>query len=83
MFDFTSVFLQNYLLIEVMKVGSYTYLRMSRLEANASFKLVRKKVQETNFLDSVFGRVSEPEPHGAGVFSWSRSRHFGPAPAPP
>ena len=28
-------------------------------------------------------RVSEPEPPGAGVFGWSRSRHFGPAPAPP
>ena len=28
---------------------------------------------------------SEPEPPGAGVpvFGWSRSRHFGPAPAPP
>ena len=29
------------------------------------------------------GRVSEPEPPGAGVFGWSQSRHFGPAPAPP
>ena len=28
-------------------------------------------------------RVSEPELPGAGVFGWSRSRHFGPAPAPP
>ena len=27
-------------------------------------------------------RVSEPEPPGAGVFGWSRRRHFGPAPAP-
>ena len=26
---------------------------------------------------------SEPEPPGAGVFGWSRSCHFGPAPAPP
>ena len=28
-------------------------------------------------------RVSEPEPPRAGVFGWSRRRHFGPAPAPP
>ena len=26
-------------------------------------------------------RVTEPEPPGAGGFSYSRSRHFGPAPA--
>ena len=31
--------------------------------------------------DIVTARVSEPP--GAGVFGWSRSRHFGPAPAPP
>ena len=35
-------------------------------------------------LDSSVGsRVSEPERPGAGVFGWSRSPHFGPAPAPP
>ena len=32
---------------------------------------------------SILSRVSEPEPPRAGVFGWSWSRHFGPAPAPP
>ena len=43
------------------------------------------RLREIYFLLSVSGlfcRVSEPLPHGAGVFgSWNRSRHFGPAPA--
>ena len=45
--------------------------------------LVRDEI--TGHFAALHGRVSEPEPPGAGVFGWtqSRSRHFGPAPAPP
>ena len=55
--------------------------QLKKLVADKKFRL------SNNFCESVSGStplvLSQGFGAGAGIFGWSRSRHFGPAPAPP
>ena len=92
LFQQSCFFKLNQLFIYTFRIYSYSYSmycthrvecyktnESPTISSNCTFKNVYKQDQKCLFYSRKY-RVSEPEPSGAGLFGWSRSRHFGPAP---